>query len=294
MSETNYKGLGKMHRGKVRDIYTKDKQLLIIATDRLSTFDVVMPDAIPGKGKVLTQISQFWFDMLEDKNIVENHLADNEGDALARIYNLYPELIGRTMLVKKARPLLVECVVRGYLSGSGWKEYKATGSVCGISLPKGLKESDRLPKPIFTPSTKAEKGLHDENITFDRAAEILGDALAEQVRKVSLKIYSCARKFAETKGIIIADTKFEFGMLGGQLILIDEVLTPDSSRFWPVVKYQPGRPQESYDKQFVRDYLEGIKWNKEPPAPRLPEKVIQKTAQKYREALQILTGKDLQ
>jgi phosphoribosylaminoimidazole-succinocarboxamide synthase len=290
--ETNYKGLGVLHRGKVRDIYAKDTRILLVASDRLSTFDVVMPDGIPGKGKVLTQISRFWFDRLED--IVENHLLDNEGDALALIYKMHPELIGRAMLAKKARPLLVECVVRGYLSGSGWKEYKKTGKVCGIPLPKGLVESDRLPEPIFTPSTKAEQGLHDENITFERASEILGADLAGRVRELSLAIYSRARDYAKKKGIIIADTKFEFGLLPGkELILIDEVLTPDSSRFWPAKSYKPGGPQESYDKQFVRDYLEGIKWNKEPPAPRLPDRVIEKTSEKYREALKILTGQDI-
>ncbi|MEM4658686.1 MAG: phosphoribosylaminoimidazolesuccinocarboxamide synthase [Candidatus Methanosuratincola sp.] len=276
-------------RGKVRDIYDLGGELLIVATDRISAFDVVLPQGIPGKGFVLTQISKFWFDYTRD--IVPNHLISTELEDFPAEFRPYGEVLeGRSMLVKKAKPLPIECIVRGYLTGSGWKEYKESGSVCGITLPKGLRESDRLPEPIFTPSTKAEIGEHDVNITFEKTAELVGAELAQEVKRLSIEIYNKALSHALEKGIIIADTKFEFGIRDDGLILIDELLTPDSSRFWPLDDYEPGRAQKSFDKQFVRDYLESVGWNKKPPAPDLPQDIIDKTSEKYFEALRRLRG----
>ena len=275
-------------RGKVRDIYEVDDLLLIVATDRVSAFDVVLPNGIPGKGKVLTQISLYWFREMED--IVENHLVASEVDEYPAVLKEYRDVLeGRSMLVRKAEPIPVECIVRGYLSGSGWKEYRERGTVCGIRLPEGLVESARLPEPIFTPSTKAEEG-HDVNITFEEMAGIVGRELAERLKDLSLRIYRKAADIAERKGIIIADTKMEFGLHKGKLILIDELLTPDSSRFWAVKDYRPGRSQESFDKQIVRDYLLTLDWDKRPPAPPLPDEVVRKTAERYREILEIITG----
>lgn len=287
--ETNFAELSLRQRGKVRDVYDLGDCLLMIATDRISAFDVVMPDPVPDKGKVLTQISLFWFEVMKD--MVPNHVITSNVDAYPEVCRPYAdELRGRSMLVKKAAPLSIECVVRGYLSGSGWKSYQKTRTVCGIRLPDGLTESDKLPEPLFTPSTKAEIGLHDENIDFDEAAKMIGKPLADRVKALSLAIYQKGVEFAAGKGIIIADTKFEFGLLGDELILIDEVLTPDSSRFWPKASYKPGGSQESFDKQFVRDYLLSIKWDQKPPAPKLPEHVIEGTRKKYIEALQLLAG----
>ncbi|HEX7523324.1 MAG TPA: phosphoribosylaminoimidazolesuccinocarboxamide synthase [Candidatus Deferrimicrobium sp.] len=290
--ETSLSGLKLLGRGKVRDIYDVDGQLLLVASDRLSAFDVVMPDGIPGKGKVLTQISAFWFRMLED--IVPNHMISIDVDAFPPEARVHAETLrGRSMLCRKAKPFPVECVVRGYLSGSGWAEYRQKGEVCGIPLAKGLRESDRLPEPVFTPATKEEKGKHDENISFERMVRIVGKETAEKVRSIVVGLYEKAAAYALSKGIIIADTKFELGTVDDRLILIDEALTPDSSRFWPVAGYQPGGPQKSFDKQFVRDYLLTLPWNKTAPGPRLPADVVEKTALKYREALTILTGKDI-
>jgi len=287
--ETNFAGISPVARGKVRDIYDADDKLLIVATDRLSAFDVILPTPIPDKGRVLTQLSLFWFDLLRD--VIPNHvLSATEFPAPFDAYR--EELAGRSMLVRKTAPLPIECVVRGYVSGSGWKDYKATGKICGIALPNGLRESDRLPQPIFTPATKAATG-HDENISFERAAALIGDQRARQVRDVSLEIYRRAAAYAEPRGILLADTKFEFGLLGDELIWIDEVLTPDSSRFWPAAQYEPGGPQPSFDKQFVRDYLESIHWPKTPPGPELPPEVVGATRDKYREAYRILTGREL-
>jgi phosphoribosylaminoimidazole-succinocarboxamide synthase len=291
--ETRLPGLTLFGRGKVRDIYKVDGKLLLVASDRLSAFDVVLPDGIPGKGKVLTQISAFWFQKLAD--IVPNHMisvdvmdfpppARSHGEALA----------GRSMLCRMARPFPVECVVRGYLSGSGWAEYREHGEVCGVPIPRGLPESARLPEPIFTPATKEEKGKHDMNIPFATMTDIVGKEMAEKMRAISLEIYRRAADYARGRGIIIADTKFEFGMAEGKLILIDEVLTPDSSRFWPADGYDPGGPQKSFDKQFVRDYLLTLPWNKTAPGPKLPDEVIENTAEKYREALKILTSRDIE
>ena len=291
--ETTLSGLKLLGRGKVRDIYEVDGKLLLVASDRLSAFDVVMPDGIPGKGKVLTQISAFWFRMLGD--ILPNHMISIDVDAFPPAARAHAETLrGRAMLCRKAKPFPVECVVRGYLSGSGWSEYKETGEVCGISLPAGLRESDRLPEPIFTPATKEEKGKHDENISFERMVQVVGKETAEKVRSTVLSLYNRAAAFALGKGILIADTKFELGTADGELILIDEALTPDSSRFWPAAGYAPGGPQKSFDKQFVRDYLLTLPWNKTAPGPRLPAEVVEKTALKYREALVILTGKDIE
>ncbi len=278
--------------GKVRDIYKVDSDhLLFVASDRISAFDYVLASGIPNKGRVLTQLSLFWFDFL--KNVVANHLVTADVSKFpAELRAHESQLRGRSMLVQHAQMVQVECVVRGYLSGSGWKEYKSTGEVCGIQLPKGLKESDKLPEPIFTPATKAQSG-HDENISFERMVQVTGGDLSAKLRDLSLKIYKTAADYALTKGIIIADTKFEFGMTPAGLVLADEVLTPDSSRFWPVDKYKPGMTQESFDKQYVRDYLEEIKWNKQPPAPGLPEEVAAKTSEKYVEAYRRLTGHDL-
>jgi phosphoribosylaminoimidazole-succinocarboxamide synthase len=286
ISETNFPGLKLRGRGKVRDIYELGDQLLIVATDRLSAFDVVLPTPIPDKGKVLTQISLFWFDKLAD--IIPNHViaAKDFGGELAQYA---ASLDGRAMLVRRTEPAPIECVVRGYISGSGWKDYQKTGAICGIPLPAGLHESDKLPGPIFTPSTKATTG-HDENISFDETVARVGRPLAEKLRDVSLTIYQRASEHAAARGIIIADTKFEFGLVGNELIWIDEALTPDSSRFWPADEYVPGRTQPSFDKQFVRDYLEKIGWNKQPPAPALPADVVTATQSKYRDAYQRVTG----
>jgi len=292
ISRTEFTSLTLKGRGKVRDIYDMGRHLLIVATDRISAFDVIMPNPIPDKGKILTQLSKFWF--AQTRDIIPNHLISTEVDDFPKEVLPYREALkGRSMFVEKADPLPVECVVRGYLSGSGWEEYQRGGEVCGIRLPKGWVESSRLEEPIFTPATKAEMGLHDENITFERMEQVVGKDLAQRLKAVSLAIYKKARDFAETKGILIADTKMEFGMKDGNLILIDELLTPDSSRFWPKDEYKAGGPQKSFDKQFLRDYLLSIKWNKTPPAPELPEEVILKTARKYREAYEKLVGKPL-
>lgn len=284
-------GIKKLKSGKVREIFDLDDCLLFVASDRISAFDVIMPNGIPRKGEVLTQISYFWFAQTE--GFQANHLLSRPDAPLpARLAPYTAQLARRSMLVKKAKPLAIECVVRGYLAGSGWKEYQQRQTVCGIKLPAGLKESSELPEPIFTPATKAETG-HDENIPFDKAAEIVGGDIAERVRAASLKLYNFARDYARKRGIIIADTKFEFGQLDGQLLLIDEVLTPDSSRFWPADMYQPGQAQPSFDKQFVRDYLETLDWNKTPPGPVLPADVVSKTQAKYLDAYERLTGKKL-
>jgi phosphoribosylaminoimidazole-succinocarboxamide synthase len=281
----------KLRRGKVREVFDLDDALLLVATDRISAFDCVMPNGIPRKGEVLTQLSFFWFGRFA--GLVPNQLLAGPTDPLPARLAPYAKLLARrAMLVKKAKPLPVECVVRGYLAGSGWKEYRASQTVCGIKLPPGLREADELPEPIFTPATKAETG-HDENISFERVESLLGSDLANRVRDYSLTLYRSARDYARDRGIIIADTKFEFGLHNGQLILIDEVLTPDSSRFWPADTYQPGRSQASFDKQFVRDYLESINWNKTPPAPPLPLEVVTHTQQKYLEAYERLTGQPL-
>jgi phosphoribosylaminoimidazole-succinocarboxamide synthase len=284
-------GIPKIRSGKVRELFDLGDALLMVATDRISAFDCIMPNGIPRKGEVLTQISHFWFEKFA--SIVPNHLLARAKDPLpAHLRQFHSLLEGRSMIVKKAKPLAIECVVRGYLSGSGWKEYQQSQTVCGIKLPEGLTESSQLPEPIFTPATKAETG-HDENISFERAAEIAGRETAEQARVLSLQIYRTARAHARERGIIIADTKFEFGLFDGQLILIDEVLTPDSSRFWPADLYEAGRSQPSFDKQYLRDYLERLHWNKQPPAPPLPDYVVQKTQEKYLEAYTRLTGKRL-
>ena len=289
VKETSFPGLNLIARGKVRDIYDLGDSLLLVTSDRISAFDVIMNEPIPDKGFVLTQISAFWFRQMED--IVKNHIISTDVADFPAVCQPYAEtLTGRSMWVKKARPLPAECIVRGYVSGSSWKDYKATGSICGIRLPEGLKESDRLAEPIFTPSTKAELGTHDENIAFEKMAELCGTELAEQARDYTIRIYSRARNLAAEKGIIIADTKFEFGVYDGELIIIDECMTPDSSRFWPMDRYQPGGPQPSFDKQFLRDYLETLDWGKTAPAPPLPAEIIEKTADKYREALQRLAG----
>jgi phosphoribosylaminoimidazole-succinocarboxamide synthase len=276
-------------QGKVRDIYDLGKALLIVATDRLSAFDVVLPDPIPYKGEVLTKLSLFWFELLAD--VVPNHLLTAETCDLPESLEQYEEALrGRFMIVKKAEVFPVECIVRGYLAGSGWKEYREHGTVCGQTLPEGLMESSPLPEPIFTPSTKAAVGDHDENITFERMEEIVGAENAARLRDASLALYSAARDHAAGRGIIIADTKFEFGVVDGEVTLIDEVLTPDSSRFWPAEEYRPGGAQPSFDKQFVRDWLEASGWDKQPPAPALPEDVITMTAEKYIEAYEAITG----
>ncbi|OPX31534.1 MAG: phosphoribosylaminoimidazolesuccinocarboxamide synthase [Candidatus Latescibacteria bacterium 4484_181] len=279
---TELPGLKLFKRGKVRDLYELGDKLLIIATDRISAFDCVMPNGIPGKGRILTQMSLFWFDFVNE--VVENHLISADVNQFPRELQKFRDVLeGRSMLVRKAEQIGVECVVRGYLSGSGWREYSGSGSVCGIKLPPGLEESDRLPEPIFTPATKATSG-HDQNIPFSEMAELVGEERAATLKDLSIRIYKKASEYAESKGIIVADTKFEFGICSGKVILIDEILSPDSSRFWPREKYQPGRPQESFDKQFVRDYLESLGWDKKPPAPTLPKEVVQKTLAKYEEA----------
>jgi len=284
-------GIPKVGQGKVRELFEVDGHLLMVATDRISAFDVILPNAIPHKGKVLTQLSAFWFERLE--GMVDHHLVSVQVDEFpAPLQPFREELAGRSMLVRKCTPLPIECVVRGYLAGSGWAEYRQSETICGSRLPSGLVESAELPEPIFTPATKATNG-HDENISFDRAAQIIGPELAEQVRDLSLRIYNRAREYALEKGIIICDTKFEFGMEGSRLLLIDEVLTPDSSRFWPAEEFEPGKPQPSFDKQFIRDYLETLDWDKAPPGPELPSSIVEATSQRYLEAYRLLTGKNL-
>ncbi len=282
--ETNFPDVELKHRGKVRDVYDLGEHYLIVATDRLSAFDVILPTPIPGKGRILTQMSLFWFDMFKDE--VPNHLVAWKVEDYPEVLHKYrDELEGRSMLVEKCRPMPVECIVRGYITGSAWKEYLKNGSVCGIPLPQGMKESERFPEPLFTPSTKAEAGLHDENISYDTMVGIVGAEKAAILKEKSLFIYTKAAEYARQRGVIIADTKFEFGELDGRTILIDEILTPDSSRFWPLEEYEVGRPQPSFDKQYVRDYLESIGWNKKPPGPELPPDVVEKTISRYQEAL---------
>jgi len=290
ITQTDFPKLHFIKRGKVRDMYEVGEHLLIVATDRLSAYDVVMPQGIPDKGKVLTQISAFWFE--QTKGIIKNHVVSTNVDDYPAECKPYADTLrGRSMLVRKTRPLGVECIVRGYLSGSGWAEYQEMKSVCGIPLPAGLVESSRLPSPIFTPSTKAELGVHDENITFEEMVNLEGETVSNKVRAVAIEIFNKASVIAESKGIIIADTKMEFGTMNDELILIDELLTPDSSRFWPKSKYKPGGSQPSFDKQFVRDFLTSIKFNRRPPGPTMPEEILEKTAELYREALFTLTGK---
>lgn len=290
--ETNFEGLNLVRKGKVRDIYDLGDALLMVTTDRLSAFDVVLPDGIPGKGKVLNQISIHWFN--EMRSVIGNHIISHDVAEYPDSCRPYNDILeGRSMLVKKADPLPLECIVRGYISGSGWSSYTKTGKVCGIELPKGLKESDKLPAPLYTPSTKAEVGDHDINISFEESVDLLGQKNAETVRDLSVAIYQKGAQLALKKGIIIADTKFEFGLMDGEVILIDEVMTPDSSRFWPLETYAPGGAQKSYDKQFVRDWLTASGWNKKAPGPNLPQDVIDTTAAKYQEVLTLLTGKGL-
>ena len=293
--ETTFEGLGRRHQGKVRDIYDLGERLLLVATDRISAFDVVMNEPIPDKGYILTQLSRFWFRLFEGTG--RNHLVSVDPSEYPSACRPYAsQLAGRSMLVQKCKPLPIEAIIRGYISGSGWKSYQKTGKVCGISLPRFLSESDRLSTPVFTPSTKADLGAHDENISFEKAATLVGTGTAEFVRNMSLRLYGIAHDYAMERGIIIADTKFEFGLSPeGEILLIDEVLTPDSSRFWPADQYKPGGTQPSYDKQPLRDYLDSLdpKWNKKPPPPKLPEQVIADTAARYREALYLLTGKAL-
>jgi len=289
MKKASLPGLKPAKQGKVRDIFDFGEALLIVATDRISAFDVVMNDPIPDKGRVLTRISEFWFKATE--TIIANHMISTSAGAFPEACQPHRETLeGRSMLVRKAKPLPVECIVRGYLAGSGLNDYRRTGAICGHELPPGLQESGRLPQPIFTPSTKADGGAHDINISFDQMADIIGMDLAKRARAASLALYNKGCEIAEQRGIIIADTKFEFGLIDDELVLIDEVLTPDSSRFWPKNPYAPGRPQASFDKQFLRDYLEGLDWDKTPPPPELPEEIIAKTAEKYKEALQRLTN----
>ncbi len=286
--ETNFPGLSLFSRGKVRDNYDLGDSLLMVATDRISAFDVVMKQPIPGKGKILTQMTLFWFEQVKD--LVETHLISADVATFPEACRPYRrDLEGRSLWVKKARPIPFECVVRGYLAGSGWREYLRDGKICGIPLPEGLREADRLAEPIFTPATKAEQGDHDENVSFAYMADALGSKTAERLRDLSIAIYERARGIAEKRGIIVADTKMEFGFLDDRIILIDELLTPDSSRFWPADAYKPGHAQASFDKQFLRDYLDGLDWNKTPPPPDIPADIIEKTRQKYEEALQRLT-----
>lgn len=288
--ETEFSDLSRVNRGKVRDIYDLGDALLMVATDRISAFDVIMAEPVPDKGIILNQISLFWFDVMQE--IVPNHVISGDVDEFPEICKPYADqLAGRSMLVQKTEPLPIECVVRGFLSGSGWQSYKENQSVCGIPLAAGLKESERLPEPLFTPSTKEELGRHDINIDFKEACNRVGKAVAEQVRDLSIAIYNKGAELARDKGIIIADTKFEFGIVNGRVILIDEVLTPDSSRFWPQNTYQPGSAQKSFDKQYLRDYLLSIEWEKNPPPPPLPEDVITNTRAKYVEALHLITGR---
>ena len=289
ISQTDFRGLKLRARGKVRDIYDLGDRLLIVATDRLSAFDVVLPTPIPDKGRVLTQLSLFWFEKL--RGVIPNHVITGQ-DFSGELAAYAGSLKGRAMVVRRTEPVPIECVVRGYLSGSGWKDYQKTGAVCGVPLPAGLRESDKLPEPIFTPSTKATSG-HDENISFEETVTRIGRGLAEKLRDTSIRLYSQAAQHAANRGIIMADTKFEFGQAGGELIWIDEALTPDSSRFWPASEYAPGKAQPSFDKQYVRDYLEHIGWNKQPPGPSLPAEVVAATREKYREAYQRITGHTL-
>lgn len=291
MLKTEFKEFKLFRRGKVRDVYDLGDKLLIVSTDRISCFDVILPSGIPFKGKVLTSISAFWFDFIKD--VIGHHLITTDVEEYPVELKKYKQdLAGRSMLVLKTRPLPVECVVRGYLSGSGWKEYKQKQSICSISLPAGLKESDKLEQPIFTPSTKADVG-HDENVSQGYIEKLIGLDMAKELKDISIRVYKKAGDYALQKGIIIADTKFEFGIYNGRIIIIDEALTPDSSRFWPLDGYMPGRPQPSFDKQFVRDYLETLDWDKAPPAPVLPEEIISRTTEKYLEAYRKLTGKEL-
>ena len=281
-------GIKRFTRGKVRDVFDLGDRLLIVASDRISAFDCVMPNGIPGKGKILTAMSLFWFDLMAD--VAENHVITSDVDAYPQELQPFRELLeGRSMLVRKAERFDIECVVRGYLAGSGWREYMESGTICGIRLPEGLREADRLPEPIFTPATKAKSG-HDENISFDRAAALIGSERAAQLRDLSLSVYKKAWAYADARGILIADTKFEFGLVDGRVILIDEIFSSDSSRFWPKDRYEPGRSQDSFDKQFVRDYLETLDWDKTPPAPELPEEVVRKSLEKYKEAYRRLAG----
>lgn len=290
--KTEFTDLKLVNRGKVRDLYDLGDCLLIVSTDRLSAFDVILPNGIPSKGRVLNKMSEFWFSHVTD--IVPNHIISTDVNQFPAACKKYADILAsRSMLVKKAKPLPVECIVRGYISGSGWKDYQKTGTICGISLPKGLTESDILPEPIFTPSTKADVGVHDENISFEKACTTLGKDTAEKIRDLAIDVYKKARGIAEQKGIIIADTKMEFGIMDGGIIIIDELLTPDSSRFWPRDTYAPGRSQMSYDKQFVRDYLIALNWNQKPPAPELPADIIVKTSERYIEAYRKLTGQEL-
>jgi len=289
LTQTNFADLKMINQGKVRDIYDLGEYLLLVTTDRISAFDVIMNEGIPHKGFVLTQISKFWFEQMAD--IIPNHIVATEVSDFPAVTHKYrDQLEGRSMLVKKAKPLPVECIVRGYVSGSGWKEYKQQGSICGITLPAGLVESQILPEPIFTPSTKADLGDHDENIPFSKVVELCGQEIADKISSTTLTIYERARNLADTKGIIIADTKFEFGIFENEVIWIDEAMTPDSSRFWPKDQYQPGGPQPSFDKQFLRDYLETLDWGKKAPAPPLPAEIVRKTGEKYVEALYRITG----
>ena len=288
--ETDFPELNLVKRGKVRDIYDLGDTLLMVMSDRISAFDVIMPNPVPGKGRVLTQISLFWFNAMQ--SLIDNHVvASDVADYPEECQPYKDDLFERSMVVRKAEPLPIECVVRGYISGSGWKSYQESGDICGIKLPSGLKESDQLPEPIFTPSTKEELGQHDINIDFEAAAGMVGRDIAEKVKQISIDIYKKGAEIANEKGIIIADTKFEFGLIDDELILIDEVLTPDSSRFWPKDSYTPGGPQKSYDKQYLRDWLISIEWDKNPPAPQLPDDVVANTIQKYEEALAQLTGR---
>ncbi len=290
--KTAFENLSLVRQGKVRDIFETGDSLLMVTTDRLSAFDVVLPDEIPDKGKVLNQISVFWFKQME--SIVKNHIITTSVDEYPDEFKQYAQALDkRSMLVKKAEPLSIECIVRGYISGSGWSSYKKEGHVCGIDLPDGLKESDKLETPLFTPSTKAEVGDHDINISFDEAVNIIGRETAEKLRDLSLEIYNTGAEYARTKGIIIADTKFEFGMLDGEIILIDEILTPDSSRFWPADDYEPGRGQNSFDKQYVRDWLLNSGWDKTPPGPKLPQDVIDRTSATYKDIYTRLTGENV-
>ncbi|MCP4715902.1 MAG: phosphoribosylaminoimidazolesuccinocarboxamide synthase [Deltaproteobacteria bacterium] len=287
--QTELPDLKLVNRGKVRDMYDLGDSLLMVSTDRISAYDVVMAEGIPDKGKVLTGMTEFWLEHLSD--VVPNHLISSDVNEFPSVCAKYADILaGRSMLVEKAEPVMAECIVRGYITGSGWKDYLKTGAICGIALPAGMQESEVFPEPLFTPSTKADVGDHDENISFEQAGEVVGKEVAEQLRDLTIRIYLRAREIAEERGIIIADTKLEFGMVDGKIILIDEVLTPDSSRFWPQDEYAPGRGQMSYDKQFVRDYLSSLDWDKNPPPPALPDDIIKKTTGRYIEAYERLTG----
>lgn len=290
VTTTDFEGLNLVHRGKVRDMYEipgHDDKLLMVASDRISAYDVVMNEPIPGKGEILTQLSLFWFDLLGD--IVQNHLITADVEQYPDACAPYADVLrGRSMLVKKTQPLTIECIVRGYISGSFWSAYKKSNIVCGFNLPEGMQESDKFPEPLFTPSTKAELGDHDENISIEQMREIVGTEMADKIASICLNLYTTAADYALSKGIIIADTKFELGMLGDELILIDEVLTPDSSRFWPLDEYEPGKGQPSFDKQFLRDYLSSLDWDKNPPAPKLPAEIMEKTSARYQQAIKLL------